>query len=54
VRILSEHVAGLDLHLDLDQIDASETDRIRAALLEALSALDEKRGQKDEGPAPAA
>jgi len=53
VRVLSEHVAGLDLHLDLDQIDDSETDRIRAALQEALAALDEKRRHGDDGTAVA-
>jgi len=39
-RILSEHIAGLDLDLDLEQVRGEEAERARAALLEALRALD--------------
>jgi len=39
-RILSEHIAGLDLDLDLEQVRGEEAERARAALLEALQALD--------------
>jgi len=39
-RILSEHIAGLDLDLDLEQVRGDEAERARAALLEALQALD--------------
>jgi class 3 adenylate cyclase len=40
VRILSEHLAGLDLHLDLGQLAPGERLRVREALNEALAALD--------------
>lgn len=43
VRVLSEHMTGLDLHLDLGQLDRSEAGRVRAALLEAVAALDEQQ-----------
>ncbi len=39
-RILSEHVAGLDLHLDLGQLAPAERGRVREALAEAMAALD--------------
>lgn len=41
-RILSEHITGLDLHLDLGQVGSSDTERARAALKEAIAALDER------------
>jgi adenylate cyclase len=47
-RVLSEHIAGLDLHLDLASLDPTEAARARAALQQAIAALD-GRG----GPAPA-
>jgi adenylate cyclase len=40
VRVLSRHIAGLDLHLDLASLDPAEQARARAALQEALAALD--------------
>jgi len=39
-RILSEHLAGLDLHLDLGQLAPAERGRVRDALAEAMAALD--------------
>jgi len=39
-RVLSEHIAGLDLHLDLGQLGPGEAARARAALQEAIAALD--------------
>ncbi|HWA48606.1 MAG TPA: adenylate/guanylate cyclase domain-containing protein [Dongiaceae bacterium] len=39
-RILSEHLAGLDLHLDLGQLAPAERGRVREALAEAMAALD--------------
>jgi adenylate cyclase len=39
-RVLSEHIAGLDLHLDLGQLEPGEAARARAALQEAIAALD--------------
>ncbi|HVI88815.1 MAG TPA: adenylate/guanylate cyclase domain-containing protein, partial [Dongiaceae bacterium] len=39
-RILSEHIAGLDLDLDLEQVRGDEAERARAALLQALQALE--------------
>lgn len=42
-RVLSRHLAGLDLHLDLASLDPAEAARARAALQEALAALDGTR-----------
>jgi adenylate cyclase len=39
-RVLSKHIAGLDLHLDFASLDPVEVARARAALQEALAALD--------------
>ena len=39
-RILSEHIAGLDLYLDLAKVESTETERVRSALRDALEALD--------------
>jgi adenylate cyclase len=39
-RILSEHLAGLDLHLDLGQLAPAERARVREALVDAMAALD--------------
>jgi hypothetical protein len=39
-RILSEHLAGLDLHLDLGRLAPTEHGRVREALREAMAALD--------------
>jgi adenylate cyclase len=39
-RILSEHVEGLDLHLDMSRFDAAQARRARTALQEALRALE--------------
>ncbi|HWT95998.1 MAG TPA: adenylate/guanylate cyclase domain-containing protein [Terriglobales bacterium] len=39
-RILSEHIAGLDLDLDLEQVRGEEAERARTALMQALQALD--------------
>lgn len=39
-RILSEHLAGLDLHLDIGQLDPEEKLRVRKALANAMAALD--------------
>lgn len=46
VRILSEHLAGLDLHLDLGQLAPAERTRVREALVEAMAALDAAGGEK--------
>ncbi|WP_370881102.1 adenylate/guanylate cyclase domain-containing protein [Rhizobium mesoamericanum] len=40
LRVLSEHFAGLDLHLDVAQLDPDERARVRAALAEAMAAID--------------
>jgi adenylate cyclase len=45
IRVMSEHFSGLDLHLDLGQLDPKERDRVRAALAEAMAALDEREVQ---------
>jgi adenylate cyclase len=45
-RILSEHLAGLDLHLDLGQLAPAERRRVREALAEAMAALDAAGGEK--------
>jgi len=45
-RILSEHIAGLDLDLDLEQVRGEEAERARAALRQALQALEQ------QSPAP--
>ncbi|CAN7594873.1 adenylate/guanylate cyclase domain-containing protein [Rhizobium sp. LjRoot258] len=42
LRVLSEHFAGLDLHLDVAQLDPDERARVRAALAEAMAAIDAK------------
>src|SRR5262249_7273536 len=39
-RVLSEHLAGLDLHLDLAQLVPGERKRVREALADAMAALD--------------
>jgi class 3 adenylate cyclase len=39
-RVLSEHLAGLDLHLDLGQLAPAERARVREALADAMAALD--------------
>ena len=38
--VVSEHLTGLDLHLDPTQIDEGDNKRARAALVEAIKALD--------------
>lgn len=45
-RILSEHMVGLDLDLDLEQIRGEAADQARAALLAALRALDRQSGDQ--------
>nr|WP_245355326.1 adenylate/guanylate cyclase domain-containing protein [Rhizobium leguminosarum] len=40
-RILSEHLAGLDLHLDMSLLEPADRLRVRTALREAIAALDE-------------
>jgi class 3 adenylate cyclase len=45
-RILSEHVAGLDLHLDLGRLVPAERLRVREALREAMAALDAAASEK--------
>ena len=44
-RILSEHIAGLDLHLDLGRLLPAERLRVREALREAMAALDAAGGE---------
>jgi adenylate cyclase len=51
-RILSEHLAGLDLHLDLGQVAPAERARVREALSEAMAALDATSGE-NSAPKPA-
>jgi adenylate cyclase len=50
-RVLSEHIVGLDLHLDLGQIDAKDAERARSALAEAIAALDTRRPAPGTGRA---
>jgi adenylate cyclase len=45
-RVLSEHVAGLDLHLDLGQLAPAERARVREALADAMAALDAAGGEQ--------
>jgi adenylate cyclase len=45
-RILSEHLAGLDLHLDLGRLAPGERARVREKLREAMAALDATGGEK--------
>jgi adenylate cyclase len=45
-RILSEHIAGLDLDLNLEQVQGEEADRARVVLVEALRALDRQRAEE--------
>ena len=45
-RILSEHLAGLDLHLDLARLAPTERSRVREALAEAMAALDAAGGER--------
>jgi adenylate cyclase len=42
-RVLSEHLAGLDLHLDMSRLEPADRSRVIAALKEAIAALDETR-----------
>jgi class 3 adenylate cyclase len=44
--IFSEHLTGLDLYLDPTMIDPRTTDRIKAILTDALSALERDRKRK--------
>ncbi len=46
LRVFSEHSNGLDLYLDLGRLDASTSASARAVLSKAISALDERAGQK--------
>ncbi|MGO4197269.1 adenylate/guanylate cyclase domain-containing protein [Rhizobium sp. YAF28] len=45
-RILSEHLAGLDLHLDTARLEPADRSRVIAALKEAIAALDETKPEK--------
>ncbi|MBY5364629.1 adenylate/guanylate cyclase domain-containing protein [Rhizobium leguminosarum] len=40
-RVLSEHLSGLDLHLDMSRVEPADRLRVRTALREAIAALDE-------------
>jgi adenylate cyclase len=51
VEIFSEHMTGLDFYLDPSMVSAGSTDRIRAVLRKALSALD-RSGSKQAEPPP--
>jgi hypothetical protein len=42
-HVFTEHAAGLDLYLDLDRIDAAESERLRGVLVDALDALERRR-----------
>ncbi|MBB3392244.1 adenylate cyclase [Rhizobium sp. BK275] len=42
-RVLSEHLAGLDLHLDMARLEPADRSRVIAALKEAIAALDETK-----------
>lgn len=44
-RILSEHLAGLDLHLDMARMEPAERQRVRAVLENAMAALDGEAAQ---------
>jgi adenylate cyclase len=48
-RVLSEHLAGLDLHLDLGQLVPAERARVREALSDAMAALDAATGKPVAG-----
>ncbi|MEZ5831277.1 MAG: adenylate/guanylate cyclase domain-containing protein [Dongiaceae bacterium] len=43
-RVLSEHMTGLDLHLDLGRLAPGEHARVREALSQAVAALDASGG----------
>jgi hypothetical protein len=45
-RILSEHLAGLDLHLDLGRLAPAEHARVRETLAGVITALDAAVGDK--------
>jgi adenylate cyclase len=45
-RVLSEHLAGLDLHLDTARLEPADRARVVAALKEAIAALDETKPEK--------
>ncbi len=51
-RILSEHLAGLGLHLDLSRLAPAERARVRETLAGAIAALDAAFGDKGT-PSPA-
>ncbi|ANP87213.1 hypothetical protein BA011_16770 [Rhizobium leguminosarum] len=40
-RVLSEHLFGLDLHLDMSRLEPADRLRVRTALKEVIAALDE-------------
>jgi len=44
-RLVHEHVAGLDLELDVDAIDPADAERIKAALRDAITALETRTGR---------
>ncbi len=39
-RVMSEHFAGLDLHLNMSQLEPGERSKVKAALMEALAAVE--------------
>ncbi len=41
-HVFAEHASGLDLYLDVDRVDAGETDRLRGVLSDALGALERR------------
>jgi len=45
-RVLSEHLAGLDLHLDTARLEPADRARVVATLKEAIAALDETKPEK--------
>ena len=51
VEIFSEHMTGLDFYLDPSMVSAGASERIRAVLRKALSALDRNAARPAEPPA---
>jgi adenylate cyclase len=51
--VVSEHATGLDIHLDLGNIDDAEAERVDVILRNAIAALAERRAGRSGSAAPA-
>ena len=51
--VVSEHATGLDIHLDLGNIDDAEAERVDTILRNAIAALAERRAGRSGSAAPA-